>query len=63
MCEVITYSVKQAVGYDPTHTTVLRNTFARDTSRRFRELISVIRRGVNTNDCLVYVRTLLQHFK
>ena len=51
MCEVITYSVKQAVGYDPTHTTVLRNTFARDTSRRFRELISVIRRGVNTNDC------------
>ena len=38
-------------GYDPTHTTFLRNTFARQMNKRFNELIIVIKKSVNTNDC------------
>ena len=51
MCEITTYTIGKIEKYDPTRTTTLRNAFTRDMSRRFRELLSVIRRGVNTNDC------------
>jgi SPP1 gp7 family putative phage head morphogenesis protein len=37
--------------YDPTHTTALRNAFARDMKRRFRELINVIRDTIVLKDC------------
>jgi len=37
--------------YDPTHTTVLRNAFARAMERRFNELIKVIRVAVVEQDC------------
>jgi SPP1 gp7 family putative phage head morphogenesis protein len=38
-------------GYDPTHTTLLRNSFSRDALQRFRELTRVIDVSVDTNDC------------
>lgn len=37
--------------YDPTHTTSLRNYFARDMKRRFKELMAVIIKAVDINDC------------
>lgn len=37
--------------YDPTHTTALRNVFAADMKRRFRELEKAIRIGVEKRDC------------
>jgi len=37
--------------YDPTHTTALRNVFANDMSKRFNNLISIIRQTVDLNDC------------
>ena len=37
--------------WDPTRTNVLRNTFSNAMKRRFRELTSVIRTSVDTNDC------------
>ena len=51
MEEVITYSEKVRQNYDPTHTTVLRNMFARDMKRRFAEIIRAVKIGVYTNDC------------
>jgi SPP1 gp7 family putative phage head morphogenesis protein len=38
-------------GYDPTHTTFLRNTFARQMSKRFNELVVVVKKSVDINDC------------
>lgn len=37
--------------YDPTRTTVLRNAFAREMNRRFRELTRIIRQAVVEEDC------------
>ncbi|MFA5049197.1 MAG: phage minor head protein [Patescibacteria group bacterium] len=55
MIETKTYSLitTQATreGYDPTHTLVLRNMFARDMRSRFNELINIIRRTVIDEDC------------
>lgn len=42
---------KERYNYDPTRTTVLRNTFARDMKRRFTELIIVTKKSVEVNDC------------
>jgi len=39
--------------YDPTHTTVLRNAFAKDMKRRFTELAKVVRKAVDTEDCFM----------
>lgn len=38
-------------GYDPTHTTVLRNTFASQMNKRFDELMKVIKISIVDNDC------------
>lgn len=51
MCETTTYSTLQVNQYDPTRTTTLRNAFARDMSRRFRELTQVIKIAVVDKDC------------
>jgi SPP1 gp7 family putative phage head morphogenesis protein len=50
MIETQGLSIYQS-GYDPTHTTILRNSFSRDIMKRFRELASVIKTSINTNDC------------
>ena len=42
---------KTSTLYDPTHTTVLRNAFARDMNKRFFELTSVIHEAVVDRDC------------
>jgi SPP1 gp7 family putative phage head morphogenesis protein len=47
--EVITYS--QASKIDPSHTTFLRNIFARDMRKRFTELALMVKRSVYDNDC------------
>jgi hypothetical protein len=49
MCEIITY--QQVKNYDPTMTTRLRNTFAKDINKRFLELAVVIKKSVYNNDC------------
>jgi len=41
-----------AVKYDPTHTTSLRNIFARDMKRRFKELAKVVVTALVVQDCL-----------
>lgn len=51
MIPVITYTEAGRKNYDPTHTTVLRNTFARDMNRRFMEITAAIVVGVYKNDC------------
>ena len=48
MSEVQTYKILTQA--DPTRTTALRNAFARDMKRRFKELIRAIRVGVDVND-------------
>lgn len=45
--------------YDPTRTTVLRNTFARDVKRRFVELIQIIRRAIIEQDCFGLERNII----
>lgn len=40
-----------AKSYDPTQTTALRNAFARDMNKRFLEITSAIREGVDKRDC------------
>jgi len=50
MAELLTY--RQAVRYDPTNTTTLRNAFARDMKRRFNELAKVVHTAVYTQNCL-----------
>lgn len=55
MIETKTYSLittqASREGYDPTHTLVLRNMFARDMRSRFNELINIIKRTVIYEDC------------
>ena len=49
MDEVLTY--RQVSKTDPTHTTHLRNLFARDMRKRFTELALVVKKSVYDNDC------------
>lgn len=49
--EVVTYTEAVRQNYDPTHTTLLRNMFARDMKRRFVEIVRAIKIGVDKNDC------------
>jgi len=56
MSEVITY--EKMTLYDPTHTTTLRNAFARDMRRRFNEIAKVIIASIVTNDCFGLKRPL-----
>jgi len=49
MVEIDTY--KTSVQYDPTHTTALRNLFAREMRKRFEELMYGIKKSVVDNDC------------
>jgi len=58
MVEVDIY--KTAVQYDPTHTTALRNIFAREMKKRFTELIYVIKESVVNNDCFGLQRDKVQ---
>ena len=51
MSEVATYTEVGRRHYDPTHTTALRNAFAADFRRRFKELAVVLAIGVYQNDC------------
>jgi SPP1 gp7 family putative phage head morphogenesis protein len=55
MCEVCVNNnsliVNRNKSYDPTHTTTLRNTMVRASNRRFDELIRVIRKAVDADDC------------
>lgn len=51
MCEVLTYNITQVNNYDPTRTTTLRNAFANNMNRRFRELKKVIVRSIIMEDC------------
>ena len=51
MIDVTTYSVQRIKRYDPTRTTTLRNAFAREAVRRFKELKAVIALSVYQNDC------------
>lgn len=52
--ETLTYSppvTVNAANYDPTRTTSLRNAFAREMRKRFRELRGVIRKAIVDQDC------------
>ena len=49
MEKVITY--QQVKNYDPSHTTGLRNAFAKDVNRRFTELCLIIYKAVVKEDC------------
>jgi len=51
MTETATYTAIQINAYDPTRTTVLRNAFAREMRRRFRQLSAVIRKAIVEDDC------------
>lgn len=46
---IITY--KQAINYDPTHTTGIRNAFAANMKRRFNELAVTVKTAVVIEDC------------
>lgn len=49
MSEVATY--QQIKNYDPTRSTLLRNTFVKDMDKRFVELALMVKRSVYNNDC------------
>jgi SPP1 gp7 family putative phage head morphogenesis protein len=49
MIEVLTHKAKNS--YDPSHTTVLRNTFAKNMVKRFNELVDVVIESVYVNNC------------
>jgi len=51
MIETLTYNPIQVNSYDPTRTTVLRNAFARDMRKWFRELTHVIWQAIVEEDC------------
>jgi SPP1 gp7 family putative phage head morphogenesis protein len=55
-CEHTKININQ---YDPSRTTGLRNAFARDMAKRFRELIQVIRRAVIEQDCFGLNRNII----
>ncbi len=51
--KTIVYKIKSNTArnnYDPTHTTTLRNTFAKQMTRRFRALRGIIRKAIVDND-------------
>lgn len=51
MCNTNTIQINvSSYNYDPTRTTTLRNVFSRDMTRRFDELIKMIRIGIVTQD-------------
>jgi len=51
--EVCTHNHQEITinAYDPTRTTALRNAFARDIKRRYKELTDVIKKAVDEQDC------------
>lgn len=56
MCDVAVHTKRKVTAqmlsrFDPTHTTALRNTFAKDMKRRFRELEKVIWQAIVVEDC------------
>lgn len=51
MIDVIVHTEAGRKHYDPTHTTALRNAFARDANRRFNEIIKAVGVSVYQNDC------------
>jgi SPP1 gp7 family putative phage head morphogenesis protein len=61
MMEVDIYGITKS--YDPTHTTALRNAFAKDMKRRFAELAVVIRLAIVARDCFGLNRITLQTFQ
>jgi SPP1 gp7 family putative phage head morphogenesis protein len=48
---MVTYTETFRKNYDPTHTTVLRNAFAKAMKTRFMEITNAIKKGVDNNDC------------
>jgi len=60
MNDVAVYTEAFRQNYDPTHTTVLRNAFARDAKKRFKELANVIKIGVDDRDCFGLKKPMLQ---
>lgn len=63
MEEVTTYNSVAVGNYDPTRTTLLRNTFARDMKRRFTELTLVVRKAIVVEDCFGLKRNGLTTFQ
>lgn len=55
MCELHTHSI-HVYQYDPTRTTSLRNAFAAEARRRFRELEQAIWKAIVEEDCFVLTR-------
>lgn len=56
MCDVVVHKKRKVTAqmlerFDPTHTTVLRNAFARDMKRRFKELEKAIWQAIVVEDC------------
>ena len=49
-------AVHAANNYDPTHTTTLRNLFARNMNRRFTRLRGIIRKAIVEEDCFALMR-------
>lgn len=56
----ITVNARQ---YDPTHTTSLRNAFAREMVRRFEELVAVIRTAIVDQDCFGMRKTVIGSYQ
>lgn len=63
MIDVVTYTEVERRNYDPTHTTALRNAFAKDMKRRFKELVVAIRIGVDKRDCFGLRKKGIQTFQ
>lgn len=49
-------SMNAMKNYDPTHTTFLRNVFARNMNKRFTKLRGIIRKAIVEEDCFVMMR-------
>lgn len=45
------YTYTQVIRYDPTHTTALRNAFAKAMNKKFDELIIFVKKAIVDNDC------------
>lgn len=66
MCEVAVHSKRKVTAqmldrFDPTHTTALRNAFAKDAKRRFKELEKVIWQAIVVDDCFGLNRGMTLH--
>jgi len=48
---ITVYTDKQVAHYDPTHTTALRNAFAKNMNRKFNELILTVKKAIIVQDC------------